>query len=629
MKIPYGVPNFGDIRREGYFYVDKTPFLPMIERIGGRYLIFLRPRRMGKSVFVSLLAHYYDLALADEFDELFSGLWVHANPTPERNRYLVLSLDFSVVAADGGQDTLRQTFFETVKIAVMDLVRRYRARLPALAEIYDDLRSCENAESLITTLGGGVRASGHKLYVLIDEYDNFTNRLLAEGAQDLYETIARRTGFVRSFYSALKAGAGSGAVGRIFITGVAPLLLDDVSSGFNIATHVSQRPDFNTLAGFTRADVEGAVDAFLAARPHLASTPELSDKASLMVILERYYNGYRFSPGTEERVFNSDMVLYFFSEVDSHRGYPGEMLDPNVRTDYGRLQKIGTLAGAPVAERRALLSTILAEGAVESALIRQFGVQGLSTEESFISLLYYMGMLTLAEQPPYKERLRLEIPNRVIRELQWGHLAMMLTEQEHLTLDAAQFRTALETMAIGGEIEPFLALFHDRVLKVVGNRDLRGLDERAIKLMLLAFLSLTRLVYPLSEKEFAQGYCDLFLGVSPLSTAARFAWLLELKYLPATAKPAQIEKAFAEAEEQVARYAGDERLVPLLTRGQTLKAGSLVFTGAKKVIFRPWPAPAETPAKAAKKTPAKAAKKTPAKAARKTPAKAAKKTARR
>jgi hypothetical protein len=196
---------------------------------------------------------------------------------------------------------------------------------------------------------------------------------------------------------------------------------------------------------------------------------------------------------------------------------------------------------------------------------------------------------------------------------------MMLTEQEHLTLDAAEFRAAVETMMIGGEIEPLLSLFHERVIKVVGNRDLRGLDERAIKLMLLAFLSFSRLVHPLSEndggfarasratppyppkKELAQGYCDLFLGVSPLSTAARFAWLLELKYLPAGAKASQIGKAFAEAETQVARYASDKQLVPLLTRGQALKAGSLVFTGAKKVLFRPWPRSAEKPPETGKK----------------------------
>ena len=527
MKIPYGISNFGDLRTEGYYYVDKTPFLPQLENLGPRYLLFLRPRRIGKSLFLSLLEHYYDLARAERFDDLFRGLWIHQHPTPERNRYLVLPLDFSQVGVDAGADALRRTFFLTVRSRVHDFLITYEPHVPHLAYLRERLDTYQDPEGLLTELMSLVRASGHKLYVLIDEYDNFANRLLSDGSQAVYESLVERTGFVRTFYATLKSGTASGAVSRIFITGVAPLLLDDLSSGFNIATHLSQSPHVNTLAGFTHTDVERLVDGLLSARPALASQAGLADRRLLLEVLEQYYDGYRFSPDTPERVFNADMVLYFLYEVLDRGRYPTDMLDLNVRTDYRRLQRIGVLAGTARDERRALLEAILTDGGLQSELTRQFGVKALSSRTQFISLLYYLGMLTLGEQPegepPGAFGYRLEIPNRVIRELQWEHLATLLKDEAEIQLDTRELEEALRAMALQGDIAPFLALFHDRVVKAMGLKDLRRLDEKSIKLMMLAFVSLSRLFHPLSEKEFSQGYCDLFLGVSPLYPAATFA----------------------------------------------------------------------------------------------------------
>src|SRR6185369_16623148 len=237
----------------------------------------------------------------------------------------------------------------------------------------------------------------------------------------------------------------------------------------------------------------------------------------------------------------------------------------------------------------ALFEDILADGHVDSAIVRQFGVRSLSSRTQFVSLLYYLGMLTLGHPSPDQAEHRLEIPNLVIRELVWEQLAILLADTGGLTLDTSHLDAALRTMAVEGDIQPFLDVFHERVVKAMGVKDLRRFDEKSLKLMMLAFISLSRVFHPLSEKEFAQGYCDLFLGVSPLHTAARFAWLLELKYLPAGAKEPKIEAAFVQAAEQLARYTSDERLVPLLTQGQALKAGAILFVGAKKVLFRPYP----------------------------------------
>ena len=587
MKIPYGVSDFSRIRERGYFYADKTPFLSVLED-SYEHVVFLRPRRFGKSTLVSLLEHYYDIGRKERAGELFAGLWVHEHPTPEQSSYLVLTLDFSRVATDAGPDVLRRTFLEAVRGRVGAFLLRYRDRIPPLGDLYARLDQFQDAEGLIGTVMDVVSATPHKLYILIDEYDHFANRLLAGGAEGVYEALVKKTGFVRTFYATLKSGTTSGAVGRMFITGVSPLMLDDLSSGFNIATHASMDANLATLAGFTRADTERAVDEFLAARPGLAEIAGLADRRVLLDVLEEHYNGYRFSPRASERVFNSDMVLYFLSRLDRTRDYPDNMLDRNVRTEYGHLQRIGAISGTALSERRELLQTILSEGHVRSDIIEQFGVTSLASHTSFVSLLYFLGMLTLGRTPRTSMGYDLEIPNRVIRELQWEHLALMLEEQAKVTIDVDDLRAALAAMAEQGEIQPFLDLFHENVLQAFSNRDMRGLDEKTIKLLLMTYASLGRAFYPLSEKEFAQGYGDLFLGASRDIAGARFSWLLELKYLPAGARAAQIEAAFAEAEAQVARYASDQALLPLLLGDRALKAGMLVFVGAKKVLYRPW-----------------------------------------
>jgi hypothetical protein len=587
VKIPYGISDFARIRGGGFFYADKTPFLPVLEA-GYEHVVFLRPRRFGKSTLVSMLEHYYDVGRQGRWDALFGGLWVHGHPTAERSQYLVLTLDFSSVATDRGQDALRRTFVESVRARVATFLLRYRERVPELGDVYARLDDFEDAEALMGRVLSVVAATPHRIYLIIDEYDHFANRLLSAGEGTVYDAIVKKTGFVRTFYATLKSATTSGAVGRMFVTGVSPLMLDDLSSGFNIAKHASMSPRLATLAGFTREETARAVDEFLAARPHLAEVPVLGDRGALLDVLEEHYNGYRFAEDAEERVFNADMVLYFLSELDDRGRPPSNMLDRNVRTEYGHLQRIGTLSGADLGERRALLQTIVGEGHIRSEIIEQFGVASLTSHTGFLSLLYYLGMLTLGTSPRDVAGYELEIPNRVIRELQWEHLALMLRDEAHVDINVDALRAALGAMAVEGEIAPFLDLFHAQVIQAFSNRDLRGLDEKTIKLLLMTYASLGRAFYPLSENEFAQGYGDLFLGASRDVAGARFSWLLELKYLKTPAKAAQIEAAFTEAEAQVARYASDQALLPLLLGDRALKAGMLVFVGAKKVLFRPW-----------------------------------------
>lgn len=587
MKNPYGISDFGRIRDQGFFYADKTPFLAVLEA-HYQHVVFLRPRRFGKSTLVSLLEHYYDLGRKGDFDRRFVGLWAHEHPTEERSRYLVLALDFSSVATDRGEDVLLRTFVEAVRGRVRTFLLRYRELIPSLGDVYARLDDVQDAEGLVGMVLDVVAATPHEIYLLIDEYDHFANRLHAGGAADMYEAVVTKTGFVRSFYATLKAGTTSGAVARMFVTGVSPLMLDDLSSGFNIATHASLDVGLNTLAGLTRQDVARAVDELLAARPGLAELPALGDRNALLDLLEEHYDGYRFSEDAPERVFNSDMVLYFLRELGARQRLPRSMLDRNVRTEYGHLQRIGAWSGSTAAERRELLQAILSEGRVRSEIVEQFGVRSLASHAHFLSLLYFLGMLTLGTAPRSAMGYELEIPNRVIRELQWEHLALMLHDDTGVRVDVDELQRVLTLMAERGEIEPFLELFHTQVIQAFSNRDLRGLDEKTIKLLLMTYASLGRAFLPLSEKEFAQGYGDLFLGASRDVAGARYSWLLELKYLKTGAKAGQIEAAFEEAEAQVRRYASDRALLPLLLGDRELKAGMLVFVGAKKVLYRAW-----------------------------------------
>ncbi len=605
MQIPYGLANFAAIREGNFFYVDKTPFLPLLESgaTASRALIFLRPRRMGKSALVSLLSHYYDVYREAEFDSLFRGLWVYDHPTPEKNKYLILNLNFSTVAGGGDLEALAMSFLGSVKSSVQTLIMRYRDRIPELGRLEAELSTYGDGSDLLKAVLGIVGGTRYQIYLLVDEYDTFANDLLAKGEDELYAFITDKAGFVRNFYRSLKMGTELGTIARIFITGASPILLDDLYTGFNILTNISLHGRFNALAGFTRADVERAVDELVRDQPDLASIPGLAwgapgsasgeptggpdERATLLGVLEQYYNGYRFSLDAKEKVYNSDLVLYFLREVAIHGRFPRQMLDPNARTDYQKLHNAWIESGADGQERRSMLESILQDGRIEAQLIEQFGRKGPSTRDQLVSLLYYTGMLTLSAEPPSGKEVWFDIPNRVIRELVWGHFAAFLKEQEGIELDQHPIRLGLRAMAVDGEIEPFLEAFHGEVVKAMGVKDLRQFSEKALKLMMMTAIVITEIFHPLSEKEFAQGYCDLFLSPTRLVPKARFSWMLEMKYLPATASPEEIEAAFAQANVQLRRYTSDAALVPAVTRGMQLRAGTVVFVSSKDVLYRP------------------------------------------
>ncbi len=610
MKVPYANCDFADIRKREYFYVDKTPFIPHIENTNENHLIFLRPRRIGKSTLISTLESYYDIALADKFDELFGGLWIHENPTPGKNKYLVLTLDFSPVDTTGTAEQICTSFAKQVKAPVWAFIRQYTALIPELASLEETACASsrnEDTAALMTDLLTIVGRAGHQVYLLIDEYDHFGNRMLSDGQGDAYQELVRSTGFVRSFYASLKAFTRKSILARTFITGVSPIMLDDLSSGFNIVTHISHHDAFSAMSGFTQADVNRAIDTLLKDKPELASDPRIGDRPALLATLERYYNGYRFSTHAIEKVYNSTLILYFLGQLLAQGRYPSQMIDWNVRTDYGRLYGLVKAATERKSGTRALLEQILTDEYVTSPLVERFGTQSPWGRAQIVSLFYYMGMLTYGPNAAAMDIPQLVVPNRVMREVQWGYLGFAMEEHEHIKIDMTDIETSLDAMANRGDIQPLLDTFQEQVIGRLSNRDVMNFDEKTMKLMLMAYLCQTQVFNITNELEFSQGYCDLLLGLRGNASANKYAWIIEAKYVKTNAKVADIDKAVEQGYEQIDKYTADKSLVQMLTLGHELKAGVLVFVGLKKVLFRAWPRP-EKPAKikmkktAAKKT---------------------------
>jgi Predicted AAA-ATPase/PD-(D/E)XK nuclease superfamily len=417
------------------------------------------------------------------------------------------------------------------------------------------------------------------------------------------------SGFLRSFYAAIKAFAGTNTVARTFITGVSPIVLDDLSSGFNIIKHISQHPHFNEMAGFTRAEVERAVDLMIASKPDITRDPRLADREALLSTLEEYYDGYRFAPEATQRMYNATLVLYFFSEVMSRGTFPRTMLDLNARTDYGRLYGLAKAATEHESGIRPLLEQALSQGEVRMPLVEQFGTRFPLAAAQVTSLFYYMGMLTFGPDAAKETIPTLVIPNRVMRELQWEYMGYALADNERIVVDMTYIEQALLAMAEEGDIQPLLQVFTKEVLERISNRDLGKFNEKIMKLMLLAYLCQTRVFHVAGELEMKQGYCDLLLGLRSATMREKFAWIIEAKYVAMKATPQTHEKAIADGYAQIDKYMGDQGVVNMLTLGREIKSGVMVFVGAKRIDWYPWPKPEKTTVKrkaTAKKTARKA-----------------------
>jgi hypothetical protein len=553
MKLPYGISNFARLIEDGYHYVDKTGYIEQLENEPAPYLFFLRPRRFGKSLFISMLSYYYGLEHQERFDSLFGKFYIGTNPTPRANTYAVLKFEFSRIDTSTPEHT-QQGFHANVLLGIENFEKRYQ-------QTFMDYSAFDNPAEALKRFFETHRDK--KIYLLIDEYDHFANEILSFHFEHFSDIISRN-GFVRKFYETIKAATGKGIVDRLFMTGVTPITLDSLTSGFNIAQNCSTWEEYNEMMGFTEDNVAQLLQP-------LCRECQI-EKKLVLENLRRWYNGYQFHSEGEERVYNPDMVLYFATQLTPRRKckYPEKLIDINIASDYGKIRRLFQLKDPH--QNYQVIDQLIHDGFVTSQLTEQFSFERDFTQQDFISLLFYMGFISIKEAQ--FNNLHFVIPNFVIKGLYWEFFLQWVKEQNTLTFEVADVRQAMLDLAENNQLQPFLNLIEGS-LQTLSNRDFIQFDEKYVKVLFVAFASLANLYYIQSEQESEQKYVDvLLLHRPPYFPNYQFAF--ELKYLKKS-ESAQLETTVQKAIAQLQGYLQSEALQRL----DNLKAYVIVFVGSE------------------------------------------------
>jgi len=564
-KLPYGIPNFRSVSEEGYVFVDKTPFVEKLESLGERYIFFLRPRKFGKSLFVSMLEHYYDVRYSEDFGRLFGDFYIGKHPTPRHNSHLVLLFDFSGIDTTD-KNTTYGGFRRKAQIGIERLWGKYDDILID-DEVKEKILGIKEPEGMLAEFLQLVSQRTDKsIYLLIDEYDHFANELLAFRL-DMFKDIVSRTGFVRKFYEVLKTGARDGIIDRMFITGVTPITLDSFTSGFNIGKNLSLHPNFHDMLGFTEKETYNLVRMICA--EHGCDSEELCSQ------MTEYYNGYKFSGELENnRLFNPDMVLYYLSEYATRGKPPLNLIDVNVASDY---RKVGNLLNLlELEEGRNIVEGLTEKNEVLGNLTIQFNLEREFERDDLLSLMLYTGFITIERQRGNRYVFRM--PNYVIGELYYRYFYELLEKRYSVRVKKAELDDAIESMAYDGKVDKFVGIIDEFLKKVMSNRDFRGFTEGHLKVHILTLLYLNGLYYIQSELEAERGYIDIFLRESP-QFPVDYEWVLELKYFR-KAEAREMEQVKDDGIEQLKRYM--QKVRPQTRRN--LKGVLLIFGGEGECV---------------------------------------------
>ena len=561
-RIPYGEADFRRIRLNRWLYVDKTRFVPTLE--DERYVFFIRPRRFGKTCWLSLLENYYDRRWAHEFDTVFAGTDLGREPTAERHRYVVLRFNFSMV--NDALPRLERSFETYCHMELRGALERFPDLFPEATR-----QRILAPDGITDKLGELFHHAGEHdvpLYVLIDEYDNFANTILAHHGAEAYEELTHGGGFYRNFFATLKGGAerSGGGLERLFITGVSPVTMDDVTSGFNIGTNLSLEPAFNEMLGFTAAEVRHLVERY---RDHGAFS---QDTDTALGIMREWYDGYRFAEEAETDLYNTDMVLYYLQKSVPNRRVPTYLIDTNVRIDYGKLRHL-LVVNRRSAEGSArlngnfdLLRGIIGTESADAGIQPSFPLKRLIKRENFLSLLHFFGLLSIRETVDGVPRLA--IPNQTVKRLMYEYLREAYEDAGAFDVNLYEFGQRMMRMANQGEWRPVFAFLAEAIAAQTAIRDYiageKVLEPRSGALgFLAAYLSVTDYYVFRSEADLGKGHADISL--EPL--LAKYphltrGYLIELKYLRrgAPAGEGRIAAAAAEASAQLQGYLADERL---------------------------------------------------------------------
>ena len=572
-RLPYGINDFEAVIEQNQYYVDKTMYLPLLENQPSN-IIFIRPRRFGKSIFLSMLHAYYDCSKKEKFQTLFGDLWVGKHPTPLQGRYQVLHLDFSYVG--GSIDKLEENFDMYLRVKLDGFMRIYQEFY--LTDFKEKFFKTDSATEKLALLQDETATKGIPLYLIIDEYDNFTNTVLNEQGENVYWAITHADGFYRDVFKKFK-----GMFERIFITGVSPVTLDDVTSGFNIGWHISTKPEFNQMLGFSLEEVR----KMFAYYKEVGGIPATSDIEVMIDEMKPWYDNYCFSEDAlknQSKVFNCDMVIYYLRNYMDKGEAPKQMIDPNTMTDYNKMKKLLQLDKLD-GDRKGIIRTIAETGQIVTSLENTFPASRLTNPQTFTSLLFYYGMLTIKDT--FGDMLILGIPNNNVRKQYYGYLLEQYQEEKFV--DLTQMKILFTYMALEGKWRDALEAMAKAYEDVSSVRD--GIEsERNLQGFFMAYLNLNNYYYTAPELELNHGYCDFFLLPNLTHYSTKHSYILELKVLPKKdyeAKPengklSKAEVQWQEAEKQIKRYAMAPR-VEALRQGTTLHKIIMQFVAGKLV----------------------------------------------
>ena len=545
-RIPYGMMNFVDVREDDCYFVDKTVFIPALEA-ANKFFFFIRPRRFGKSLTLTMLQHYYDVLDKDHFEKWYGGLYIGQHPTPERNSYLVISLDFAEVLAEiGNYHSSLDAYCDT---EFRSFCRRYADYLPA--GILEELSLKEGAVEQLSFLHKRCAEAGRQLYLFIDEYDHFTNKILSEPAcLNDYKTETHGTGYLRSFFDTVKAGTDS-SIKRVFVTGVSPVTMDDLTSGFNIGTNYSLSPEFNELVGFTEEDVRAMLDYYATTCEFHHTTDEL------IAIMKPWYDNYCFAKQSFGRTtfYNSNMVLYFVDNyIRCGCEIPKRMIEENIRVDYNKLRML-IRKDREFVHDASLIQTIVQQGYITGNLKTGFPAEQITDPDNFISLLYYFGMLTIDGTSMGKTKL--SVPNQVVREQMYNYLLDAYKEND-LRYERYTLGDLESKLAYLGDWQSYFDYIAHCIKTYSSQRD-KQKGEYYVHGFTLALTSLNPYYRPVSELDNQEGYADIFLlPLLEIYKDMEHSYIIELKYAKSGDSAERVEALRQKGITQANRYADTE-----------------------------------------------------------------------
>ena len=569
-RIPYGMQNFEDVIKEDCYYVDKTPFIEQIEE-SNKYFFYIRPRRFGKTLTLSMLENYYDINKKDKFEEIFGKLYIGQNPTPEHNTYLIIRLNFAEVAA--GLDDYKDGLDNHCRLVFNFFCDIYAHILPTGTK--EGLQQEPDAVSKLRFLCQKCQEVGKKIYLFIDEYDNFTNMILAHEEHLMrYRNQTHGEGYLRQFFNTIKGAAGN-TLGRVFVTGVSPVTMDDLTSGFNIGTNYSLSPDFNEMTGFTEEEVREMLDYYRSVLPFNHTTDEL------IKVMKPWYDNYCFAEDRygETTMYNSVMVLNFVDNyIRSEYQIPKKMVETNIRIDYDKMRML-IRHDKEFAHDASIIQQLVTQGFVIGTLNENFPAERINDPDNFLSLLFYFGMVTI--DGTYDGETKFIIPNEVVRDQMYTYLLDTYKEND-LVYDRYSKGKLESKLAYHGEYKPYFEYIADCLKKYSSQRD-KQKGEAFVHGFTLAMTSQNKFYRPISELDNDGGYADIFL--SPLCDIYKDmvdSYIIELKYCKSQTTGEQVKKLFEEASAQISRYA-DSDMVREAVKTTKLHKLVVIYRGAEMV----------------------------------------------